>query len=208
VKSASEVFAKVNMGIFHMAWAAASPAGFGRRIGFNMDEVMLAALIGGKTSEEAAGLLHARGIYVAIGSMNGNLAYPRYTDPQGNPAFNMGTTVPKALLDVQDNIVTGVRFFPAVAEKDPDVRFEDDFIQVQYLGFNRSSREARVLVTEKQKGVGLYNITVEFRSGNSVQLAYDGATGGPRERAATTPQLQNDDVKGITVVPARPSKKE
>jgi hypothetical protein len=85
--------------------------------------------------------------------------------------------------------------------------YDDEFITVGMSGFDPGTGEVRLKISENQPGVGMYNITVKFLSGNSATISYDGAVAEqPDEHLATTPR-PNDAVEKITVVCARPSRK-
>jgi len=71
-----------------------------------------AATLAGMTADQVTALLQARGIHVARRFVDGQLTYPVYFEAEGKPAFNTGNTVPKALLDVRDNAVIRMEFFP------------------------------------------------------------------------------------------------
>lgn len=73
-----------------------------------------AATLGGKSPEEVTTLLHAKGIYVARRFVDGQLTYPVYVGADGEPSFNTGNSVPKALLDVEGNAVVRIEFFPEI----------------------------------------------------------------------------------------------
>jgi hypothetical protein len=85
--------------------------------------------------------------------------------------------------------------------------YDDEFITVGMLGFDPASGEVRIKITENQHGVGLYNITVHFTSGNSAVISYDGAIAEQPEEQIVTTSHRKDSVEKITVVCARPSRK-
>ncbi len=85
--------------------------------------------------------------------------------------------------------------------------YDDEFITVGILGFDPASGEARIKITENQQGVGLYNITVHFMSGNSAVISYDGAIAEQLEEQIVTTSHRNDTIEKITVVCARASRK-
>ena len=81
--------------------------------------------------------------------------------------------------------------------------FDDDHITVGLLGFDPSTRICKLRILEKHEGVGLYQITVDFASGNSAQIQYDGAIKDQDAVHTATTSLPNDSVKKIIVKRAR-----
>jgi hypothetical protein len=69
----------------------------------------------GKTLEEAVRVLTEQGYLVALRYVDGALTYPVYVDGEGTPSSGLGHTVPKARLDVQNGVVTGVEVLPVAA---------------------------------------------------------------------------------------------
>ena len=76
---------------------------------------------------------------------------------------------------------------------------EDDHITVELLDFNSHTGAAQVIVREKHERVGFYYLWVNFNSGDSTRIDYDG--GNPnRQRALTINTTHQDDsIKEIIV---------
>jgi hypothetical protein len=55
------------------------------------------------------------------------------------------------------------------------IQFEDESIAVRILDFNPENGHADVHVQKKAARIGFYYITVQFLSGDSTRLDYDGA---------------------------------
>jgi hypothetical protein len=71
----------------------------------------LAEMLNGKTPDEMTAILHSKGFHVARQRADGNLSYPIFIGTDGNPAFNTGNSVPKALLIIHEDAVE-MKFFP------------------------------------------------------------------------------------------------
>src|SRR5258708_6235856 len=70
--------------------------------------------------------------------------------------------------------------------------FEDEHITIELLDFNSHTGVVQVIVREKHERVGFYYIWVNFKSGDSSQIDYDG--GNPnREQALTIRTTHRDD---------------
>jgi hypothetical protein len=68
----------------------------------------------GKPLKEGVRILTEQGYFVALRYVDGALTYPVFVDGAGTPSFGLGRTVPKARLDVQNDVITGVEILPAV----------------------------------------------------------------------------------------------
>jgi hypothetical protein len=63
----------------------------------------------------------------------------------------------------------GIRIGPNV------IQAEDAYIAVRILSFNPDTGMAELLIDEKVVPIGFYYVFVNFRSGNSTRIDYDGA---------------------------------
>jgi hypothetical protein len=81
----------------------------------------LAQSLAGKPVSEAIQILHRNGLYVAFRFVDGELTYPVYSDPEGQPAHGVGPEVAKVRLDVEHGNVTAFEFFPECAPNSAQV---------------------------------------------------------------------------------------
>jgi hypothetical protein len=80
--------------------------------------------------------------------------------------------------------------------------FDDDHVTVGLDSFSLSGK-LTLLIQEKRQPVGFYKITVNFASGNSIQIEYDGANPQRTHLLVTQTTYANDTVSTIKVVRAR-----
>jgi hypothetical protein len=80
--------------------------------------------------------------------------------------------------------------------------FDDDHITVGLDSFSPSGKLI-LLIQEKRQPVGFYKITVNFASGNSIQIEYDGANPQRNHLLVTQTLYVNDTVSMVKVVRAR-----
>jgi hypothetical protein len=80
--------------------------------------------------------------------------------------------------------------------------FDDDHITVGLNSFSPSGR-LTLSIQEKRHPLGFYKITVNFASGNSIQIEYDGANPQRTHLLVTQTTYVNDTVSTIKVVRAR-----
>jgi hypothetical protein len=80
--------------------------------------------------------------------------------------------------------------------------FDDDYITVGLDSFSSSGR-LTLSIQEKRQPVGFYKITVNFVSGNSIQIEYDGANPQRTHLLVTQTRYVNDTVSKIKVLRAR-----
>lgn len=77
--------------------------------------------------------------------------------------------------------------------------FTDSHIVVRLLGFDSSNGIARLAVDENHDKVGFYYITVNFGSGDSTRIAYDGGNPYRDGRPTVGTSHRNDVLTGIAV---------
>lgn len=80
--------------------------------------------------------------------------------------------------------------------------FDDDHVTVG-LGSLSPSGKLTLSIQEKLQPVGFYKITVNFASGNSIQIEYDGANPQRMHLLVTQTRYVNDTVSTIKVLRAR-----
>ena len=80
--------------------------------------------------------------------------------------------------------------------------FDDDHVTVGLDSFSPSGK-LTLLIQEKRHPVGFYKITVNFASGNSIQIEYDGANPQRTHLLVTQTEYVDDTVSTINVVRAR-----
>jgi len=80
--------------------------------------------------------------------------------------------------------------------------FDDDHVTVGLDSFSPSGK-LTLLIQEKRQPVGFYKITVNFESGNSIQIEYDGANPQRTHLLVTQTEYVDDTVSTINVVRAR-----
>lgn len=71
-------------------------------------------------------------------------------------------------------------------------QFADSHIAVRLLGFDPSTRIARLAVDEKHGNVGFYHIWVFFGSGDSTRIDYDGGNPNRDNHPFATSNHKND----------------
>jgi hypothetical protein len=80
--------------------------------------------------------------------------------------------------------------------------FDDDHVTVGLGSFSPSGK-LTLSIQEKRQPVGFYKITVNFASGNSIQIEYDGANPQRTHLLVTQTRYVNDTVGTIKVLRAR-----
>lgn len=83
------------------------------------------------------------------------------------------------------------------------IQFEDDFIEVRVLSFNPDNGHADIHVQKKTAQVGFYYITVQFRSGDSTRLDYDGGNPSIPVEWDVITSHRNDAIGSIGVIKVR-----
>jgi hypothetical protein len=86
-----------------------------------------------------------------------------------------------------------------MAMQDRTVAFEDDHIEVELLYFAPHSGTAQVLVREKHDRVGFYYIWVNFTSGDSTRIDYDGGNPSRVQALEIHTTHRDDSIKEIVV---------
>jgi hypothetical protein len=77
--------------------------------------------------------------------------------------------------------------------------FDDEHMTVGIAESDASNGVLKLAIAEKHEGVGFYWINVEFESGNSTRIAYNGANSGRDKHLIVRTPKRNDTVKEIKV---------
>jgi len=81
--------------------------------------------------------------------------------------------------------------------------YSDEHIDVRNLGFDPETGEQKLAIDEKHAGVGRYQITVTFASGNRANIPFDGANVNRDKEPILRTYKPEDEVVNIEVVPEK-----